>query len=207
MLVGAGIAFAAPGAPASARRINSACRVPHLTGLTVSEARRAASRARCSLRLSGHRVVAPEIQTVAAQNPARDRRARLVTLRVNPLCPIEPGPSEVISVGPTELIAGLFLSGGPSFPPRSEPICAPQHLREPWAGTITVLEANTGASVADETVARGDHATIPLAPGTYTVQATFLNALQGERHLQTLPEQVQIVSGETTRHNLWLNVP
>src|SRR4029077_8717898 len=110
------------------------------------------------------------------QTPRQGRHTRVVTLWVNPLCPGSaewgsPRGEPFISTGPSELVSGLYLDGGPErF--RSAPSCD-SLSGEPGAGTITVTNPITGATVASQVVKRGHLATIPLAPGTYTIQGTF----------------------------------
>src|SRR5581483_10724755 len=66
-------------------------------------------------------------------------------------------PNEpVYRTGPTELVSGLYVQGGPVPPPPCKP-----EPRGPYAGRITVTNASTGAAVATKTVRDGHLAHIP----------------------------------------------
>jgi hypothetical protein len=111
---------------ASASSLTS-CRAPRMTGLTVSVARDRARVAGCRVRLTGAKVRMPTIQTIRSQSVPPGRAAKVVTASVNPLCPssadIGPPPGEpIVKPGPTELITGLFIEGGPPVE-RSAPVC------------------------------------------------------------------------------------
>ncbi len=186
------------------------CRVPRLTGLLLRVARQRAARAGCSLRLEGAHVQAPQVQTIRRQSPRGGRHARVVIVWVNPLCggsALEgPGISEpLVTAGPTELISGLYVVGGP-LRLRSEPRCRVQP-GVPGAGTITVRNPISGSVVATQTVASGHLATIPLAPGTYSIQGTFGDATINEHPGESFPTTVQIPPGKTVRQDVFLNVP
>lgn len=176
------------------------CEVPKLTGLTLFWARKRAARAGCKLRLTGATVENAIIQTVAKQSPHPGSHRRSVTLWINPLCVGSAflGPPEgepFLTPGPSELVSGLYLAGGP-ITRTSEPKCPTSGT--PEAGTITVSDPATGATVAMQTVARGQLATIPLPPGNYTI----VGALVGQ-HPQVGPVQVTIPTGETVRQDLF----
>ncbi len=111
----------------------------------------------------------------------------------------EPGPppgEPFVSKGPTELISGLFLDGGP--PRRSA------HCRRgiPAAGTIVVRAAGTEQTLATRTVANGHLAVIALAPGSYSITGTFADALSDGRPIQTLPIHVTIPAHRTVRQDV-----
>jgi hypothetical protein len=186
------------------------CRVPRLTGLVVSVARERAVKAGCGVRLEGTLVTDPHTQTIRRQAPGDGQRGRVVSVWVNPVCHGEalagPDISEPqVTSGPTELISGLYVVGGP-LGMWSEPHCKPRPGK-PGPGTITVREAATGTVVATQTVAAGDLATIPLAPGSYTIQGTFGNATINEHPGESFPKTVQIEAGRTIRQDVFLNVP
>jgi hypothetical protein len=102
--------------------------------------------------------------------------------------------------GPTELVSGLYLDGGPHrF--RSVPRCT-SLSGIPGAGTITVTDPASGAIVASATVANGKLAKIPLPPGTYTITGTFANAISNNQHMQSPPRSVTIRSGQTVRQDV-----
>jgi hypothetical protein len=88
----------------------------------------------------------------------------------------------------------------------SEPQCKARH-GEAAPGTITVREAATGSVVTTQSVARGQLATIPLPPGTYTIQGTFGNATINEQPGESFPQTVEIEAGKTVRQDTFLNVP
>jgi hypothetical protein len=131
---------------------------------------------------------------------------RTVTVWLKPLCfqSADPGPpagEPLVKRGPTELVSGLFLAGGPlSRSPRCR-------SGTPSPGTITVTSSTTGAVVASDNVARGQLATIPLAPGTYTIQGTFGNAFTNGQAMKTQPQQVTITAGYTVRQDVVVAIP
>jgi hypothetical protein len=202
-------------AVAPARRARHACaRVPSLIGLSLSAARHRAARAGCRLQVreAGNSQIiekqsyAPNAaQTVVRQSPRAGRMGRTVTVWLKPLCAqsAEPGPpagEPFVKSGPTELVSGLYLDGGPlSFVPR----CGPG---TPTAGTITVTSPTTGAVVASDNVANGQLATVPLAPGTYTITGTFAHAFVNNQPIETLPLQVTIPAGDTVRQDVVANI-
>jgi len=176
--------------------------------LTV--ARKRAAKAGCALRLAGAHVEAPDVQTIRRQAPGGGRHGRLVTVWVNPVCSgsgVEgPDISEpLITAGPTELISGLFIVGGP-LRRWSEPRCKPRP-GEPGAGIVTVRDPASGVVVASQTVTTGHLATIPLAPGTYSIQGTFGDATINEHPAESFPKTVQILPGQTVRQDVFLDVP
>lgn len=85
----------------------------------------------------------------------------------HPTVRVPPG-EPVYRAGPTELVSGLYIQGGPVPPPPCKP-----KPRGPYAGTITVANAATGNTVATKTVRDGHLAHIPLAPGKYRVSGEF----------------------------------
>jgi hypothetical protein len=186
------------------------CKVPRLTGLTFAGARQRAVKAGCRIRLQGATVELATVQTIRRQNPGHGRRAQLVTLWVNPLCSGSgawgpPQGEPFITPGATELIAGLYLDGGPHrF--RSAPSCA-SISGTPGPGTITIANPTTGATLASQHVAEGHLATIPLPPATYTVTGLFEGATVNGEHPRSYPVKVTIPPGKTIRQDLVLNIP
>lgn len=186
------------------------CRVPRLTGLVLSVARERSAKAGCQIRLAGARVRAPGVQTIRRQNPREGRHGRVVTVWVNPVCTgsaaAGPGISEpLLTTGPTELISGLYIVGGP-LRLWSESRCTGRPGK-PAAGIVTVRDPAGGSIVASQTVTLGHLATIPLAPGTYTIQGTFGNATINGQPGESFPTTVEVQAGKTVRQDVFLNVP
>ncbi len=193
-----------------------ACRrVPRLIGLSLSAARDRATRAGCKLQAREASTGQPikrepygpqAAQIVVRQTPRAGRAGRTVTIWLKPLCSqsADPGPpagEPLVKRGPTELISGLYLDGGPHrFTPRCQP-------GTPSPGTITVTSATTGAVVASDSVASGKLATIPLAPGTYTIVGTFGDATSNSQPIGTPPQQVTITAGHTVRQDIVVSIP
>jgi hypothetical protein len=219
VLAALGPASLMPGAARAARQVGahqrvptnkaSTCRVPRLTGLVLSVARERTAKAGCRIRLAGTHVQAPGVQTIRRQTPRDGRHGRVVTVWVNPVCSgsaaAGPGISEpLLTTGPTELISGLYIVGGP-LRLWSEPRCMPRP-GESGAGTVTVRDLANGSIVASQTVTRGRLATIPLTPGTYTIQGTFANATINSQPGESFPTTVEIRAGKTIRQDVFLNV-
>jgi hypothetical protein len=203
LVLGVGVTVAGPSAAAPA------CEVPHLRGLTVQSAQARARHAHCALRLRGAPVTRPEIQTVQRQSPKPDAMSdRAISAWVNPLCSDSaalggPRGEPIKKSGPTELITGLYLVGGPHRW-RSAPNCEALE-GTPGPGTIQVTNSQ-GAIVASMSVAQGRLATIPLPPGTYTVSGTFDGAtINGTHPARTAI--VEIPAGTTVRRDLDLGIP
>jgi hypothetical protein len=185
------------------------CRIPRLSGVVVGVARERAAKAGCHVRLAGAPVSDATVQTVRRQSPHAGSHGRYVTLWVNRLCSGSlTGPDlnePLLKAGPTELISGLYIVGGP-LELRSEPQCT-AHTGGPVPGTITVRDPASGSVVASQTVTGRQLATIPLPPGTYVVDGTFSGALVDGQPAQAPPATVQIPSGETVRRDVFLDVP
>jgi hypothetical protein len=184
------------------------CRVPRLTGLTLTAARKRAAHAGCKLRVKGARLEEAAIQTIERQAPSARGRAVDVTVWINPSCRREadyaPEIKEpVVTPGPTELVSGFYLVGGPDDRRFSTPGCrlpAPP----PGSGTVEVLNAN-GAVVATPTSEYGHFVEIPLPPGSYTIIGTFLAATINGVHPKHT-ESVVIPAGNTVRQDFFLNI-
>jgi hypothetical protein len=199
-----------PVGAARAAEMAKVCRFPHLTGLVLTVARERASKAGCNVRVVGAIVERPEIQTIRTQSPSAGHHGRIVTVWLNPLCSgsADWGPPRgepFLVKGPSELVSGLYLDGGPHrF--RSAPRC--ESLSGiPGAGTITVTNPATGVTVATQGVARGHLARIPLPSGTYTVRGVFGDAISNGQHPRSFPVTVQIPPATTLRQDLVLNIP
>jgi hypothetical protein len=193
-----------------------ACRrVPRLIGLSLSAARDRSARAGCKLQVreaGNGQIVERRLyslnstRTVVRQAPRARRAGRTVTVWLKPLCAqsADPGPpagEPFVKRGPTELVSGLYLDGGPL---RRAPRCRPG---TPSAGTIMVASPTTGAVIASDNVASGHLATIPLAPGDYTVTGTFAGAFRNGEPIETQPQQVTIAAGYTVRQDIVVNIP
>lgn len=188
---------------------SAACHIPHLTGLTFQAARLTAVHAGCRLRDKGARLERGDLQTVARQSPAAGRHGSLVTVWLNPVCNREAdyGPEinePAVEAGPTELVSGFYLVGGPPTRRFSSPQC---RLPEPppGPGTVEVVDAS-GTVVATKASVRGQFVEIPLQAGSYTIRGTFLNATVNGVH-PTRMESLVIPAGHTVRQDFFLSIP
>jgi hypothetical protein len=132
----------------------------------------------------------------------------VITLWLNPSCfrPALSGPPPPsVSAGPTRLVAGLFLVGGPLVP-FSTPGCAYPPAK-PWAGTITVTDPVSGDVVDSQDVDVGRRATFDLDPGTYTVTGTFANASSDDQPIAAIPVTITVADGTTVREDIIAGVP
>jgi hypothetical protein len=180
----------------------SSCTVPRLTGLTLEVARRRLARAGCALEA---RHVAPQfagMQTVAAQLPSPGRRSSRVTVWLNPLChggaAYAPQFEEpAYADGPSELLSGFYLDGGPLVI-FSDPRCR-RPEPSPEAGSVEVLDA-AGSVVATASSSAGQLVAIPLAPGAYTLRGTPARG-GGIGLAQPLTKSVVVKAGETVRED------
>jgi hypothetical protein len=192
-----------------AAHASNVCRVPHLTRLNLAVARERAARAGCSLRVKGAPLEQAPIQTVERQSPSAGGRSSSVTVWLNPFCRGEaaygPGITEpVVTPGPTELVSGFYLVGGP-LARFSDPGCKrPPPL--PQAGTVEVTNTATGAVVATQTSTDGKFVEVPLPAGSYTIVGTFLDDTDNGAHPK-VSESVTIPPGHTVRQDFFLNVP
>jgi hypothetical protein len=183
------------------------CRAPRLVGLTLARARVRAGLAGCRIHVVNGQIRAEEpMQLVARQNPAAGSKRRSINVWLVPLCaqsaaPGPPAREPIVTAGPTELISGVFLDGGPLV---LRPTCQPG---TPLPGTITIVNPATGATVASTTVATGKLATFPLAPGTYTIDGTLANATSGGAVMRTRPQTVTIPAGMTVRQDTAADIP
>ena len=116
-----------------------------------------ASRRLPATRVVSHRASGQAGKAHRSSRPAPGSNCPHPSIRVPPNEP-------VYRDGPTELVTGIYVQGGPVPPPPCKP-----EPRGPYAGTITVTNASTGATVATQSVANGHLAHIPLAPGRYQV--------------------------------------
>lgn len=70
-----------------------------------------------------------------------------------------------------------------------------------------MINRASGATVASVNVAQGELATIPLAPGSYTITATDADATFNGVAMRTRPQAVRIVAGMTVRQDVFVAVP
>jgi hypothetical protein len=211
MLVATAAVFCAVAVGASARpaaRVRRVCKVPSFTGLTLIAARERDARAHCVLRVRGASLDEAAVQTVERQSPARGGRSSEVTLWLNPLChgsaAYGPGLHEpVITPGPTELVSGFYLDGGP-LARFSDPGCR-RPAPSPAAGTVEVRSSG-GAVVATQTSSYGHFVRIPLPAGSYTITGTFLGAtINGVHPTESAP--LVIPPGDAVRQDFFLSIP
>jgi hypothetical protein len=184
----------------------SSCIVPNAVGVNLAMARQALTASGCAVelrQLPPHgQFVTPagpdSRQLVAAQSPSPGSRAARVTLSLQPLCaqPASPGPDvrgPVSSSGSTELVAGLFVQGGPI---RTAARC---RRGVSAAGTLTVSTVY-GRVVLRHTVRAGRFAVFPLKPGRYVISGSVASA--SNTAAQAQQETVTIAPKHTTRLNL-----
>ncbi len=127
---------------------------------------------------------------------------------VNPVCrgsaASGPGiPEPRVTLGPTELVSGFYLDGGP-LGIFSAPHCK-RPEPSPGPGTVEVMNAS-GALVATVTSTRGHFAEVPLPAGSYTVRGTFLDATINDAH-PTETKSVVVEADRTVRQDFVLSIP
>jgi hypothetical protein len=131
-----------------------------------------------------------------------------VSVWLNPFCTgtaaYPPAITEpLVTAGPTELVSGFFLVGGPltffSRPHCSRPPPVPE------SGNVVVKDAS-GVVVATRASTGGHFVKIPLPPGTYTISGTFQEASFNGRHPERT-QQVTIPPGDSVRQDFFLDVP
>jgi hypothetical protein len=112
-----------------------------------------------------------------------------------------------VTPGPTELISGFYLDGGPAAPRGCEwPAAAPN------PGMVEVTNAS-GEVVAAQTSEDGHFVEIPLPPDAYTVTSTFVSATicggAGTANCvhPTETYAVTITAGHTVRKDFVLQIP
>jgi hypothetical protein len=111
-----------------------------------------------------------------------------------------------VTPGPTELIDGFYLDGGPAAPQGCE-----WPARKPDAGTVEV-RSTSGEAVATQTSEVGHLVEIPLPPGTYTVTSTFVSATicaggTADCSHPTETFAVTIAAGYSVRKDFVLQIP
>lgn len=200
---------AAGGAEASS---HAECVAPDVVGVSLAEARRTLRGSGCGVtirQLPAHgRYVTPPSpdarQLVGRQRPSAGAHSQAVTVWVKPLCAQSalPGPDRVgpeQHKGPTELVAGLYLAGGPL---RMTPHC---RKALPEAGTVTV-STPSGTVIARRSVRDGRFAIFPLAPGSYVLDGALAGGSGSAR--AAFPQTAfTIAARRTTSVNLVASVP
>ena len=207
------LAAAASGAaPAStgADQARASCVAPDVVGVTYDRARSVLLASGCAVATrqqpaSGGELYTPPSpdprQLVGSQSPKAGRRAATVTLRLKPLCaqPAAPGPDSrgaSSTKGPAELVAGLFVAGGPL-----ELSSSCRH-GTPAAGRLTVTRPD-GTPVSSRSVRAGRYAVFPLKPGRYLLSGTFA----GSGNRPTEPQAVVVAARRTTHLDVVEDVP
>jgi hypothetical protein len=156
-------------------------------GLTLAKARQLAAESGCRIRVTGAPILGPygqhvhvsggeDRRRIARQAPRPSDRAQSIDVWLVAECaemgaPGPPPGEPFVTRGPTELITGLYVAGGPFevFPGRCR-----KGVPEP--GTIKVTDSASGTTVARTTVAKGQLAHITLAAGSYTIDGTLSDA-------------------------------
>jgi hypothetical protein len=123
-------------------------------------------------------------------------------LQVGPACTIPtvplPAHEPQLRVGPTELISGLYVQGGPFIPG------CKQEPRGPFAGTLTATSVGTTTermTVRETLHKNGKLFVLSLVPGTYTLVATDTGGLR------VAPQTVTIPQNRTVRQDVFVDVP
>jgi hypothetical protein len=190
-------------AASAANTTTPGCVAPRLVGLTERAAAHRARAAGCVVHLTGARLKRATVQTIAAQAPSPGARSVVVRLTLNPLCfgsaLAGPPHDEGMRPGPTELITGLYLVGGPALP-YSSPHCR-QKPGTPGPGTIDVLDPAGRTVIASRTTKRGRLVTFRLPPGRYRVSG------RADPNNDSLTQPFTIRAGYTTRRYVIEPVP
>lgn len=112
-------------------------------------------------------VIATTVTTTPSTPASGTPTVPLPTPAPIPCRPVGPPVLPAAGPGPTAVVGGIYLSGGPT----PDLNCVgPIGPTPAVGGTVQVLNA-AGDVVATQTVADGQTFTIALAPGTYTIQA------------------------------------
>jgi len=107
-----------------------------------------------------------------------------------------PAHEPLVTRGPTEVLAGLYVQGGAFV------VGCPQRPRGPFAGTLTVTSTSTGAVVARQTLLRpGRLFKLALAPGSYVLHA------RETAGPTAMAVRVTILAHHTVRQDLFIDVP
>ncbi len=112
-----------------------------------------------------------------------------------PTIPV-PAHEPVVTRGPSEVVAGLYVQGGAFI------VGCPQLPRGPYAGTLTATSTQTGRVAARETLRQaGKLFVLKLAPGSYTLRATNSSGLRA------VPSRVRIPAHRSVRQDVFVDVP
>jgi hypothetical protein len=184
------------------------CHAPLLEGLTFKLARAIAGHAGCKIRIKGNPLAMARIQTVARQSPAAGGVAPAVTVWLNRVCRKggDQGPEihePKITVGPTRLLSGFYIVGGPAPHYFSAPKCPRHPEPPPCAGTVEVINAS-GVVVSTQTSVARQFVEIPLPAGSYTIRGTFANATVNGVH-PTVSQSVVVPAGHTVRQDFFFS--
>jgi hypothetical protein len=145
-----------------------------------------------------------QVQTIRTQNVRPGHVTRVVTLTVNPLCAgaADNGPpagEPIVKPGPTALISGLFLEGGPLFL-RSAPNC--KNVAEKSSpGWITVTDSAGIVLVNKMELTTGQLLYVKVPAGRYTLTGVL------SVNNQVGPITVNVPAGKTVRQDLTLDAP
>jgi hypothetical protein len=217
MVAAVWLAVVAVGRASPQHAVAGRCRqVPRLVGVTLAKARQLAAESGCGIRVAGAPIRPYGQRPLVRVSGGEDRRriarqasrpgGRSIDVWLVPECaemeaPGPPPGEPFVTSGPTELISGLYVAGGPFevFPGRCR-----NGVSGP--GTITVTDSASGTTVARTTVAKGQLATIPLAPGTYTIDGTFSDATINGKSM-TSSASVTIPPRRTVRLDVIASVP
>jgi hypothetical protein len=188
------------------------CRAPRLVGLTLEQAVGQMNVAHCDgvhprePDGSPAEAITSTQRVIERQSPEPGAPATAVTVWLRPLCrqSADPGPppgEPFIRRGPTSLVSGLFLDGGPL---RRRSSC---RSGTPSPGTIEVLDPADTHLIARQRVRAGKLADVRLAPGSYLVRGTFADATRNGMAMQTLPVRVLIPAHRIVRRDVVANIP
>lgn len=149
------------------------------------------------------------MQTVQRQSPLAGGHGSRVSVWINPFCSGSAAtPPQIaepkVTPGPTELVSGFYLDGGPLRRFSTQGCRRPEPMS--GGGTVQVLNPATGAVLATGQAGVGHLVEIHLAAGAYTAVGTFENAVVNGAHA-TRTITVQIPAGRTVRQDFTLNVP
>lgn len=191
------------------------CRAPRLVGLTLERAvRKMVTIPQCGgVHLnprepdgSPAEAITSTQRVIQRQSPRPGALAGAVTVWLRPLCrqSADPGPPSgepFVRRGPTSIVSGLFLDGGPL---RRRSSC---RSGSPSPGTVEVLRPADAALVARQHVKSGKLADIRLAPGRYLVRGTFANATRNGAPIQTRPVLVDLPAHRIVRRDVVASIP
>jgi hypothetical protein len=107
-----------------------------------------------------------------------------------------PAHEPTLTVGPAELVSGIYLQGGALIPD------CPQLPRGPYAGTLTITSVRTGMVVARRTLRHaGRLFVVRLPAGRYRLSGQITGGALAARQTVTIPAH------RTVRDDLFVDVP